>query len=173
LRVQPARGVKVRGDYFYHPDLATAVGEDVPVRYDPMDPGRVFAFVFGKWVPCQSKYASRVAGLTVRQAECWAHDLRRRHAGTKASATVSAERLGAFIDKVKRQTEGQSRLDLERALANREVLARRSDLLVPGTPVSMSKSPDEANSGEASPNLLPADAELLQTFLTSPMPAPA
>jgi len=58
-RVQPARGVKVRGDYFYHADLDYAVGKDVMVRFDPMDPGRVYAEVGGKWVPCLSKYADR------------------------------------------------------------------------------------------------------------------
>ena len=140
-RVQPARGVKVRGDYFYHADLDRVLGHDVMVRYDPMDPGRVFANVDGKWVPCLSKYADRVACLTVRQVECWSQELRKRHEGAKHAAGPAMFRLGQFVDNIKTVTEGELRAQYERALANRQVLALRPSLLPAGTPLAPAAPP--------------------------------
>jgi putative transposase len=145
-RVQPARGIKVRGDYFYHADLDHVLGKDVLVRCDPMDPGRVFAEVGGKWVPCISKFADRVACLTVRQVECWSQELRRRHAAAKDASRASMLRLGQFIEEIKTQTEGDLRVQYERALANRQVLALRSSLLPAGTPVTP-PAPPAASAG--------------------------
>lgn len=158
-RVQPARGVKVRGDYFHHSDLDHVLGQDVSVRYDPMDPGRVFAEVRGKWVACLSKYADRVAGLTVRQVECWSQELRRRHVSAKNASGASMLRLGQFIDEIKTCTEGELRADYERALANRAVLALRPALLPSGTPLRPSIAPvASANSIATSVIFMPAPA---------------
>lgn len=158
-RVQPARGVKVRGDYFHHPDLDQILGQDVSVRYDPMDPGRVFAEVRGKWVACLSKYADRVASLTVRQVECWSQELRRRHVSTKNASGASMLRLGQFIDEIKTRTEGELRAEYERALANRAVLALRPALLPSGTPLRPAIAPvASANSIETSVIFTPVPA---------------
>ena len=102
-----------------------------------MDPGRVFANVNGKWVPCLSKYADRVACLTVRQVECWSQELRKRHEGAKHAAGPSMFRLGQLVDSIKTHTEGELRAQYERALANRQVLALRPSLLPAGTPLAL------------------------------------
>jgi putative transposase len=143
-RVQPARGVKIRGDYFYHPDLDRVLGQDIPIRYDPMDAGRVFAQVAGKWVPCLSKFADRVACLSVRQVQCWTEFLRKRHDAAKRANEVPMLRLGQFIEKIKTTTEGELRVQYEQALANREVLARHPSLLPAGTPFVPASAPDAA-----------------------------
>jgi putative transposase len=163
-RVQPARGIKVRGDYFYHADLDHALGKDVLVRYDPMDPGRVFAEVEGKWVSCLSKFADRVACLTVRQVECWSQELRRRHAAAKDASRPSMLRLGQFIEEIKTQTEGDLRVQYERALANRQVLALRPSLLPAGTPVAPPATP------AASAATLALPPGLFAPMLSQPFP---
>ena len=168
-RVQPARGVKVRGDYFYHADLDQVVGQDVMVRFDPMDPGRVFAQVGEEWVPCLSKYADRVACLTVRQVECWAQELRNRHSASKRAAGAAMLRLGQFIDEIRTCAEGELALEYQRALANRQVLAIRPSLLPSGTPFVPSPLP----LGSAHTRLLPPVVFAPQPadpFPTSPLP---
>jgi len=136
-RVQPGKGIKIKNDYFFNPVLADYIRRDVPVRFDPMDAGRVLCELDGKWVTCWSKYADRVAGLSVRQVQDWSTQLRQRHQATAHIRGASVARLGRFIDTIRTQTEGELRAQYERNLANREVLALKPRLLLKGAaPIS-------------------------------------
>jgi putative transposase len=173
-RVQPARGVKIRGDYYYHPALAGVVQQSVPVKWDPMDPGRVFCEVGGKWLPCLSKYAERVAGFSVRQVQCWAEELGARFRATKLVSGSANARLAQFIHQLKTVKEPELRRQYERALANRDVLAK-AKILPKDTPTQ----PVQPSS--TAPGSVVSDTALAQsifgaftedTFPTGQLPQP-
>jgi len=78
-------------------------------------------------------------------------------------------RLGQFIDEIKTQTEGELRVQYERAMANRQVLALRPSLLAPATPLAPVAQAAVADAAPALPPVLftPLPA---QPFTTATLP---
>lgn len=57
-KVQPGRGIKINNRYFwsevfYNPRIE---GTRVPVRYDPFNAGKSYAYALSQWVECHSEY---------------------------------------------------------------------------------------------------------------------
>ena len=63
-QVEPGRGVKINYVYYWSDEFRPAPIEhtQVPVRYDPFDIGRAYAFVKSRWVPCISEYYLQFKG---------------------------------------------------------------------------------------------------------------
>lgn len=131
-RVQRPCGVKVRGDYFHNPQLAGFIGRDLPARWDPMDPGRVLVELPEGWVPCISRYAKEVAGLSVRDVQFLAQELRQRHPATARTRPDADAKLGAYLRQVKEVQEPELRRRIERAAENREVASHLVHSSPPG-----------------------------------------
>ena len=104
-RVQKPCGVKVRGDNFMNVQLTGFIGKDLPVRWDPMDPGRVLVQLPTGWVQCVSRFAKEVEGLSVRDVKFFAQELRQRHSATRRDNVGEDMALGKFIRELKEVQE--------------------------------------------------------------------
>ena len=122
--VQKPCGVFFRGDYYHNPALAVFIGKDLPTRWDPMDPSRVFVQLPDGWVACFSKFTKEVAGLSVRDVQFFAQDLRNRHAASDQDHLRSDTELGDYLRYLKEIQEPELRARRDRARENHSVNSR-------------------------------------------------
>lgn len=116
-KVDSARGVKLNYVYYFAAEFRDPRldGKSVPVRYDPEDASRAFAFVLGKWVPCRSELASEFAGRSEREIEIATQELqaRNRRSSTRRAITAStiAQVLAELSGTEKALTERKRHLE--------------------------------------------------------------
>lgn len=122
-------GVKINNifywaDVFDEPELQ---GIQVPVRYDPFDMGNAFAYVRGKWIPCQSECHWFFKGRTEREMQLASSEMRRRNRRLHENRTVNAKRLAEFVESLEEEEESLKsyflRMQRNRDLEQRAVLA--------------------------------------------------
>lgn len=105
VRVQAPCFVQVHNEEFHNPQLAGALGKNLPARWDPMDPSRVLVELPTGWVECVSKYRKEVSGMTVRDVKFFAQEQRQRHQATAQSRRESDLEHGQFLRHIKEDTE--------------------------------------------------------------------
>ena len=132
-RVQKPCGIRFRGDYFQNPALAAFIGKNLPARWDPMDPCRIFVQTPDGWVPCFSRFVKEVAGLSARDVQFFAQDLRHRHAATEQDHLRSDTELGGYLRYLKEIQEPELQARRDRARENQGV---NSGLSGPAQPVT-------------------------------------
>lgn len=101
-QVSPGRGVKIQHlrywcEAFRHPEIEQT---QVPVRYDPYDAGRAYAFVSRQWFQCHSEYYAVFEGRSERELMLATEELRARRREHSRRFTVSAKQLAAFLQSV-------------------------------------------------------------------------
>jgi hypothetical protein len=104
-RVTPGRGVKINYIYYWCEAFrdASVEGGEVPVRYDPYDAGRAYAYVRNYWHQCHSEHYLKFQQRTERELMIAAAELRRRHQQQGKRLTITAQRLGNFLSSVEAQ----------------------------------------------------------------------
>jgi len=98
-QVEPGRGVKINYVYYWSDEFRPAPIEhtQVPVRYDPFDIGRAYAFVKPRWVPCISEYYLQFKGHSERELLLATAELRKRWQQHAKHASITAKRLAEFL----------------------------------------------------------------------------
>lgn len=137
-RVQKPCGVKVRSDYFMNSQLTGFLGRDLPVRWDPMDPGRVLVQLPTGWIQCVSKFAKEVEGLSVRDVKFFAQELRQRHSATSRDNVTSEGSLGKFMRDLK---EVQEPALTHRVAIRKEAQKLHTKLNISGLPAAVLPPP--------------------------------
>ncbi len=98
-QVEPGRGVKINYVYYWSDEFRPAPIEhtQVPVRSDPFDIGRAYAFVKSRWVPCISEYYLQFKGHSEREVLLATAELRKRWQKHAKHASITAKRLAEFL----------------------------------------------------------------------------
>jgi putative transposase len=101
-KIQVGSGVKVNHFYYWNNDFRNAevVKTNVPVRYDPLDIGVVYAYVQGNWIECRCPYYSLLEGHTEKELLVATAEMRKLAKRDQIRADLSARRLAAFISEV-------------------------------------------------------------------------
>lgn len=133
----PGRGIKVNyllywSELFLNPDLE---GRNLPVRYDPFDAGKAYAFCHGKWVKCVSEKALIFQGRSAREIQIATDELRKKNQKSSAARfDINARILGAFLASV----EGQEVTLVQRARDRAVASAQQAAIPAPFTVVETS-----------------------------------
>jgi putative transposase len=98
-QVEPGRGVKIHLVYYWCDEFRPATVEytQVPVRYDPFDIGRAYAFVQGRWVACISEYYLQFKGHSERELLRASAELRKRQQNHRQEVSITAKRLAELL----------------------------------------------------------------------------
>lgn len=119
-KVIPGRGIKVNSLYYWCDVFRSRAveGTQVPVRYDPFDAGRSYAYVQGTWQPCLSEHHLIFHGRSEREIAIATAEMRRtqqqhhqhfeRHAKHLASFILSAEGQEALLEQQLRDNEARA-----------------------------------------------------------------
>ena len=111
-KVQLGSGVKINyisywTNAFQNPEVEKT---QVPVRYDPYDVGKVYAYVKGKWEPCISEYHHYFKGRSEREIQLASEELRKRNNRHGQQFNVTAKKLAIFLMSV----EAEEALEMQR-----------------------------------------------------------
>lgn len=164
-RVQPD-GVKLNYIYFNHPLLAKYLRKDVPVRYDPDDMSKAYAFVGGQWLALSSKYTRQLRGRTEYEINLLTAEHRARRSETEREA-MSATLLVDFLDRVavteeqllrQRQINEQRLLNESRSTPDAEATQAEASPAEGDAPVHQDVDPDLAPPNEDDASDSPAAA---------------
>jgi len=98
-QVEPGRGVKIHSVYYWSDEFRPATMEQtpVPVRYDPFDIGRAYAFVQGRWISCISEYYLQFKGHSERELLLATAELRKRQQNHSKEVSITGKRLAEFL----------------------------------------------------------------------------
>jgi putative transposase len=98
-QVEPGRGVKIHSVYYWSDAFRPATIEhtQVPVRYDPFDIGRAYAFVQGRWVCCISEYYLQFKGHSERELLLATVELRKQQHNHAKQVSITAKRLAELL----------------------------------------------------------------------------
>jgi putative transposase len=145
-RVQ-ADGVKINYIYYNHPLLARHLGSDVPVRYEPFDMSRAWAFVDRRWIPLQSRFAQTLRHRSEREIALATAEWRKRRSDVERTRLTDFK-LVKFLQEID-QTET---LLMERRRAAEE---RRKRL-------EAQEEPDEFGDGRESTDAFTAEDQIAE-----------
>lgn len=139
-KIQPSQGVKVNYIYYWsegfrHPEVE---GTRVPVRFDPWDAGRAFAFVRGQWVECISQHYAVLHNRSEREILIATEVLRQCHKTDRKKFELTALNIARFLESV----EAEEAL-LSQRMADRE--SRRVWQVINGEAALPSKASTAAN----------------------------
>lgn len=98
-QVNNARGVKINGIFyrngaFRDPLLAK---QSVPVRYDPFDVSRGYAYIGDQWILCRSAYASEFSGKSEKEIRIISQEIRQINELKEANRNVKSEQIAAYM----------------------------------------------------------------------------
>ena len=157
-KIQAGSGIKVNHFYYWNNDFRNAevVKTSVPVRYDPLDIGVVYAYVQGNWIECRCPYYSLLEGHTEKELLVATAEMRKSAKRDQTRVDLSARRLAAFISEVHAHEDllHQRLRDLEGKQVL-EIIARLS----PTSVLSISSL-----SSQPTGDLLPPPADLGERF---------
>jgi putative transposase len=151
-RVMAGRGVKINYIYYWCEAFrdASVEGVEVPVRYDPYDAGRAYAYVRGHWRQCHSEHYLKFQHRTERELMIATEELRRRNRQPGKRLVITAHRLATFLSSVEAEE-----LTLKQRLRDAE--ARRSreqvNVLAPArAPVLPARTAAMEQNGQSAPD---------------------
>jgi len=145
-KVFPGRGLKIGGLYYWSDSFRDPAIEQstVPVRFDPWDAGKGYAYVRNHWVLCHSEYFVILQGRSQKELMIAATELRRRHSLHSKSAMISAKQLASFLKSV----ESEEVLLAQRLMDNE---TRRANALPAATKIQRPEEADPDYSPVAAP----------------------
>ncbi len=120
-RVMAGRGVRINYIYYWCEAFRDPAveGGSVPVRYDPYDASRAYAYVRNYWHQCHSEHYLKFERRTERELMIATAELRRRNHRHGKGLVITAHRLASFLSSVEAEE-----LTLQQRLRDAE--ARRS-----------------------------------------------
>ncbi|KQL21236.1 TnsA endonuclease N-terminal domain-containing protein [Cytobacillus solani] len=100
-KVQPGPGVKINNCYYNSYELKnpSVEGKQIPVRYDPFDYSKAYAYVGNYWVTLHSQYELEFEGKSEKEIKLATAEIRKRKSQTKKEKIngVSASELAKFL----------------------------------------------------------------------------
>lgn len=98
-KVDNTRGVLINYLNYWCQELRDPLLHDkkVPVRYDPEDASRAFAYVHSKWVECQSEHADLFKGRSSKQIAIISQELKARNREMGRKQKVTAQLIATFM----------------------------------------------------------------------------
>ncbi len=136
--LSPGKGVKIHyihywSNFFNDPEIE---GRRIPIRYDPFDYGRAYAFVRNQWVDCKSEYYSAFAGHSEREIMLATEELRRKnHQQSGKRFDVNAKRLAQFLTSV----------DVSESILEQRAMDREMQISIHGTPAADAVPPQSVS----------------------------
>lgn len=111
-KVQIGDGIKINNVYYWSYELQNPAveGEQVPVRYDPFDYSKAYAYVNKRWIKLNSQFEIEFAGRTEKEIKIATAELRRRKKNTQDAVNISALDIAKFL----RTTEAHELLEIQR-----------------------------------------------------------
>ncbi|MGJ9386079.1 TnsA endonuclease N-terminal domain-containing protein [Salipaludibacillus sp. CF4.18] len=113
-KVQPGQGIKINNTYYHSYELTSPLveGEQIPVRFDPFDYSKAYAYVGNYWVMLHSQYEIEFEGRSQKEIKLTTSEIRKRKRETQKSkaTSVSAAELAKFLVSV----ETQENLEIQR-----------------------------------------------------------
>ncbi|GAE33150.1 TnsA endonuclease N-terminal domain-containing protein [Halalkalibacter akibai] len=111
-KVQIGDGIKINNVYYWSYELQNPAveGKQVPVRYDPFDYSKAYAYVNKRWIKLNSQYELEFAGRTEKEIKIATAELRSRKKNTQDSINISALDIAKFL----RTTEAHELLEIQR-----------------------------------------------------------
>jgi transposase InsO family protein len=97
--IDSGKGVKIQCLYYFHPKFRDPkyAGRKVPVRYDPFDISKGFAFLDGEWLPCESEYASLFRHRTEREIQIITGEIRGKNKRAGKRRIITGEQIAKYI----------------------------------------------------------------------------
>jgi putative transposase len=142
-KVQPD-GVKINYLYYQSTELRLALGESVPVRFDPANMGVAYALVNGAWTTLQSRFFHELKNRTEREMQVAREEFKRRR-GQVEMGRLTDGRFISFLHELDAMED--ILIEHHRAIAEKQVR---------GTP----ESDDEDNSRlDTDGTFIPAEVE--------------
>ncbi len=137
-------GVIINGLHYHHPLMNESedVGKCVPVRYEPFNIARAYAFVEGQWLPCTADIFLLVEGRSEREWEVIVDEMRaqqRQHG--KKRVTVNGPLLAQFLEEV--ATEEQLLLQQQRDLEGQSIREAIEGSVQKGSPAIPQEQEEE------------------------------
>lgn len=110
-KVDPVGGIKVNYRRYWCAEFRdhSLHRKSVPVRYDPQDASRAFAYIRGRWVECRSELAEVFARRSVKEIALITQEIRARDRKMGRNGQITSERIAQFLrdadgsEKVQRQ----------------------------------------------------------------------
>jgi putative transposase len=101
-QLMAGRGVKINYiyywcDQFLDPEIER---QQIPVRFDPFDAGKAYAFVRTQWVQCCSEHFTQFEGHTQKELMLASTELHRRRQCHSQQGGVTARKLAEFLQSV-------------------------------------------------------------------------
>jgi putative transposase len=99
-KVQTGNGVKINYFYYWaeellHPDVEET---KVPVRYDPFNLGKAYAYVGNYWVSLTSNSHATLSGLTEKQLKIVTAEIRKKNKIFGLKREMSSSQIVAFLN---------------------------------------------------------------------------
>jgi transposase InsO family protein len=98
-KIDPQRGIKVNGFYYFNDQFSrpSLDGVRVPIRYDPNNMGIVYCYIKNKWVKCYSEQYSILKNKTEKQILMASEEIRKRKKDHAAKSGIRAKELAEFF----------------------------------------------------------------------------
>lgn len=100
-KVQPGQGVKINNCYYNSFELSnpSVEGKQIPVRYDPFDYSKAYAYVGHYWVTLHSQYELEFEGKSEKEIKLATEVIKQRKKEAKKEkiSGVSASELAKFL----------------------------------------------------------------------------
>ncbi|WP_245308267.1 TnsA endonuclease N-terminal domain-containing protein [Halalkalibacter urbisdiaboli] len=113
-KVQPGQGVKINNSYYNSYELSNPEieGKQVPVRYDPFNYSKAYAYVGKYWVTLYSQYELEFEGRSEKEIKLVTEEIRKRKKETQKQKNngVSASEIASFLS----SAEAHELLEMQR-----------------------------------------------------------
>src|SRR5690606_22540391 len=113
-KVQPGKGIKINNCYYNSYELSNPVveGKQIPVRYDPFDYSKAYAYVGNYWVPLHSQYELEFEGKSEKEIKLITAEIRKRKRETQKQK-INGDSASESVDFLK-SAEAHELLETQR-----------------------------------------------------------
>jgi putative transposase len=100
-KVHRVQGIKLNYQSYWCKEFSdpALAGKQVPVRFDPDNAAKAFAYVNGSWIECISQYASIFKNRSVKQIEFITKDFKAQNKLMGKKQKMTALSMAQFLDK--------------------------------------------------------------------------
>lgn len=108
-RIDPVAGIKINYLRYWCAEFRDPAlhRKSVPVRYNPDDASRAFAYVQGRWTECRSELAEVFSRRSVKEIELITKELHARNRKMGRKASVTAQRIAEYLRSADSQEKAQ------------------------------------------------------------------
>lgn len=112
-KVKPGRGIKVNNRYYWSDVFRNPEVENtqVPVRYDPFNSGKAYAYVQKQWNECISEYYAVFKNRTEKEIQIAVQELKKQDGNRSSNFSLTTKKLAEFLLTVKHT---EKKLQLQR-----------------------------------------------------------